>query len=320
MAERVVQAPRRGFATRIGTYFARHAQVLVGSLGRLARKPFSTFMTAAVIGIALALPVALHLVVQNGRALAGRLDTGTDMSVFLKSEVDLDGARRVAERIEAREDVGDVELIPADVALERFRARSGFGEALDALDENPLPHALVVKPAEGHTLPADVEALAAVLRALPEADIVQDDLQWVRRFNAILEIVRRTVLLATVLLGSAVLVVVGNTIRLDIEGRRDEIVIIKLIGGSDGFVRRPFLYTGIWYGLAGGLIALLIVTGGALLLGGSVERLATLYNSDFSLRTLGVAAGAVLLAAGGLLGWVGSWIAAARHLRAVEPT
>src|ERR1044072_9658357 len=103
MAERVVQAPRRGFATRIGAYFARHAQVLRGILGRLARKPFSTFMTAAVIGIALALPVALHLVVQNGRALAGRLDTGTDISVFLEKEVDLDGARRVAERIEARE-------------------------------------------------------------------------------------------------------------------------------------------------------------------------------------------------------------------------
>jgi cell division transport system permease protein len=320
MAERVVQAPRRGLATRIGTYFARHAQVLVGSLGRLARKPFSTLMTAAVIGIALALPVALHLLVENGRALAGRLDTGTDMSVFLKKEVNLEGARSVADRIETRDDVGEVELIPADAALERFRARSGFGDALDALDENPLPHALVVHPAEGHTQPVDVEALANALRAMPEADIVQDDLQWVRRFNAILEIVRRTVLLATILFGTAVLVVVGNTIRLDIEGRRDEIVIIKLIGGSDGFVRRPFLYTGIWYGLAGGLIALLVVTTGALLLGGPVERLATLYNSDFSLRTLGVAASATLLAVGGLLGWLGSWIAAARHLRAVEPT
>ena len=320
MAERAVQAPRRGIRTRVGTYFARHAQMLVGSLGRLARKPFSTFMTAAVIGIALALPVALHLVVENGRALAGRLDTGTDISVFFKKEIGLDAARAVAAELEAREDVGEVELIPADVALERFRARSGFGEALEALDENPLPHALVVRPAEGRTQPADVEALATALRALPQADIVQDDLQWVRRFNAILEIVRRTVLLATVLLGTAMLVVVGNTIRLDIEGRRDEIVIIKLIGGSDGFVRRPFLYTGVWYGLAGGLIALLIVTVGVLVVTGPVERLAALYNSDFSLRSLGVAAGAALLGAGGLLGWVGSWIAAARHLRAVEPT
>jgi cell division transport system permease protein len=320
MAERVVQAPRRGLGTRVGTYFARHAQTLVGSLGRLARKPFSTFMTAAVIGIALALPVALHLVVENGRALAGRLDTGTDVSVFLKKEIELDVARRIAGELESREDVGEVELIPADAALERFRARSGFGEAIEALDENPLPHALVVRPAEGRTQPADVEALATVLRALPEADIVQDDLQWVRRFNAILEIVRRTVLLATVLFGTAVLVVVGNTIRLDIEGRRDEIVIIKLIGGSNGFVRRPFLYTGIWYGLAGGLIALLVVTVAVLWVSGPVERLAALYNSDFSLRSLSVAAGAALLAAGGLLGWIGSWIAAARHLRAVEPT
>jgi len=314
------QKVRRGALTRIATYFARHAQTLVGTLGRLARQPVSTFMTAAVIGIALALPVALHLLVLNGRALAGRLDTGTDLSVFLKKEVPLDGARRVANRVEARDDVDRVELIPADVALERFRARSGFGDALDALDENPLPHALVVHPAEGHSRAEDIAALATALRALPEADIVQDDLQWVRRFNAMLDIVRRTVLLATALLATAVLVVVGNTIRLDIQGRRDEIVIIKLIGGSDAFVRRPFLYTGIWYGLAGGLLALGVITAGVLLLQRPVERLAVLYSSDFSLQGLGLLPGAALLVAGGVLGWLGSWIAAARHLRSVEPT
>jgi len=314
------QKVRRGALTRIATYFARHAQTLVGTLGRLARQPVSTFMTAAVIGIALALPVALHLLVLNGRALAGRLDTGTDLSVFLKKEVPLDGARRVANRVEARDDVDRVELIPADVALERFRARSGFGDALDALDENPLPHALVVHPAEGHSRAEDIAALATALRALPEADIVQDDLQWVRRFNAMLDIVRRTVLLATALLATAVLVVVGNTIRLDIQGRRDEIVIIKLIGGSDGFVRRPFLYTGIWYGLAGGLLALGVITAGVLLLQRPVERLAVLYSSDFTLQGLGLLPGAALLVAGGVLGWLGSWIAAARHLRSVEPT
>jgi cell division transport system permease protein len=277
-------------------------------------------MTAAVIGIALALPVALHLLVQNGHALAGRLDTGTDLSVFLKKEIALEGARRVADRVGARNDVDRVELIPADVALERFRARSGFGEALDALDENPLPHALVVHPAEGHTRAEDIEALATALRALPEADIVQDDLQWVRRFNAILDIVRRTVLLAAALLATAVLVVIGNTIRLDIQSRRDEIVIIKLIGGSDGFVRRPFLYTGVWYGLAGGLLALAVVMAGVLLLQGPVERLAVLYSSDFTLQGLGLVPGAALLGTGGALGWLGSWIAAARHLRSVEPT
>jgi cell division transport system permease protein len=313
-------ATRRGLVTRLASYFGRHAQTLVGTLGRLARQPFSTFMTAAVIGIALALPVALHLLVLNGRALAGRLDTGTDLSVFLKKDVALDAARKVADRLEARPDVGKVELIPADVALERFRARSGFGDALDALDENPLPHALVVHPADGHTGADAISGLASALRALPEADIVQEDLQWVRRFNGMLDIVRRTVLIATVLLATAVLVVVGNTIRLDIQGRRDEIVIIKLIGGSDGFVRRPFLYTGVWYGLAGGLVALAVVTAGILLLRGPVERLAVLYNSDFALEGLGAILSAGLLVAGGLLGWLGSWIAAARHLRSVEPT
>ena len=319
MAERVQEA-RRGLLTRCASYFIRHAQTLIGSLGRLARQPFATLMTASVIGIALALPIGLHLLVVNGRALAGRLDDGAEISVFLRKDVDLEAARRVAREVEGRPDVGKVELVPADVALQSLRARAGFGDALDALDGNPLPHALVVRPSVDHATPAAVEALGTSLRAVPEADVVQEDLQWVRRFHALLEIVRRSVLIAGGLLALAVLVVIGNTIRLDIQGRREEIVIIKLIGGSDGFVRRPFLYAGMWYGLAGGLIALLIVTGSVIALREPVERLATLYNSDFALQTLGPTLGAALVGAGATLGWAGSWIAAARHLRDVEPT
>jgi cell division transport system permease protein len=320
MPERVASTARRGVLTRFGSYFTRHAQTLIGSLGRLARQPFSTAMTATVIGIALALPVGLQLLVVNGRALAGRLDEGAELSVFLKKSVDLDAARAVAHDIEGRPGVAAVEVIPADAALQSLREQAGFGDALTALDGNPLPHALIVRPAEGHATPTEIEALGGQLRALPQAELVQEDLQWVRRFHALLEIVRRAVLVAGLVLAAAVLVVVGNTIRLDIQGRRDEIVIIKLIGGSDGFVRRPFLYAGMWYGLAGGLIAAAIVTGSVLAIREPVERLASLYNSDFSLQAPGAALEAALVAIGGVLGWAGSWIAAARHLRAVEPT
>jgi cell division transport system permease protein len=319
MAERAA-SPRRSLTTRLGSYLLRHAQTLVGSLGRLVDQPFATFMTAAVIGIALALPAALNLLVVNGRALAGRLDTGTDISVFLRQEVGLDAARRVAARVEGRSDVAEVTLVTADEALQRFRDDAGFGAAVEALDENPLPHALVVEPAPGHSTAEAIAGLAAAMRAMPEADVVQDDLQWVRRLDAILEIIRRAVLLASALLSIAVIVVVGNTIRLDIQSRRDEIIIIKLIGGTDAFVRRPFLYTGLWYGLAGALLALAVLSAAVFLLRGPIERVAILYNSDFSLIGLGPALAAWLLGAGCLLGWVGSWIAAARHLRAVEPS
>jgi cell division transport system permease protein len=320
MAESRGVATRRGLGTRVSAYVLRHAQVLVGSLGRIAEHPFSTAMTAAVIGVALALPAALHLLVVNGAALAGRLDKGTDVSVFLKREVDLDAARRVADRVQGRDDVEGVELIPADVALAELRARPGFGPAIEALEENPLPHVLVVRPEPAAGGAESMAALAAALRAMPEVELVQDDLQWIRRLNAMLEIVRRAVLLAGILLGTGVLAVVGNTIRLDIESRREEIVIVKLIGGTDAFVRRPFLYTGIWYGLAGGLIALAVVSGGLLLLRGPVEELAMLYGSDFALQGLGAGLGAAFPGLGVALGWAGSWIAAARHLRGVEPS
>jgi cell division transport system permease protein len=215
--------------------------------------------------------------------------------------------------------VAEVTLVKADDALEEFRRSSGFGEALDALKDNPLPHALVVRPAAEFREPALVENLTAELRKIDGVDLVQLDTAWVSRFNAILDVVRRVVLLAAGLFALGILVIVGNTIRLDIENRRDEIEVTKLVGGSDGFVRRPFLYNGVWYGLGGGLIALLTVTVVILLLGEPVQRIAGLYGSSFSLRGLGAEGSAVLLGGGALLGWLGSFIAATREIRGIEP-
>ena len=175
-------------------------------------------------------------------------------------------------------------MVEADAALEEFRTNSGFGEALDALKDNPLPHALVVRPAAEFREPTQVVSLTTELRGLEGVDIVQLDTAWVSRFNAILDVVRRGVLLAVGLFALGVLVIVGNTIRLDIENRRDEIEVTKLVGGSDAFVRRPFLYNGVWYGLGGGLIAWLVVTVVIAVLGDPVQRIAGLYGSSFELR------------------------------------
>ncbi len=300
-------------------WLERHIQTLVGSLGRLWKQPFATLLTVLVIGIALALPACLHVLVQNVRAASGGWGNALDISVYMKPAATLEQARQAEKRIAQRRDVDGVTLVKADDALAEFRKNSGFGEALEALKENPLPHALVVRPAEEFRDPAQVETLTAELRKVDGVDLVQLDTAWVSRFNAILDVVRRVVLLAAGLFALGILVIVGNTIRLDIENRRDEIEVTKLVGGSDGFVRRPFLYNGVWYGLGGGLVAWLTVTAVIALLGEPVQRIAGLYGSNFQLHGLGPDGSAVLLVGGVLLGWLGSFIAATKEIRGIEP-
>jgi len=300
-------------------WFERHLQTLVGSLGRLWQKPFATLLTILVIGIALALPACLHVLVQNVRAASGGWSNALDVSVYMKQSASLDDARQAAERIRKRRDVAEVTVVKADDALEEFRKNSGFGEALDALKDNPLPHALVVRPAEEFRGPGHIARLTEEIRKLPGVDIVQLDTEWVSRFNAILDVVRRVVFLAAGLFALGILVIVGNTIRLDIENRRDEIEVTKLVGGSDAFVRRPFLYNGVWYGLGGGAIAWLIVAIVILVLSDPVQHIAGLYGSSFSLQGLGGEGSLALVLGGAILGWLGSFIAATRELRGIEP-
>jgi cell division transport system permease protein len=303
----------------MGEWLQRHVQTLVGSLGRLWTKPFATVLTVLVIGIALALPACLHVLVQNVREASGEWGNALDVSVYFDPDTTLEAAKRMADMVRQRRDVESVRLVEADAALEEFRSLSGFGEALEALEDNPLPHALVVRPAAEFRLPEQVEALTDDLRALEGVDLVQLDTGWVSRFNAILDVIRRLVFLAAALFALGILVIVGNTIRLDIENRREEIEVTKLVGGSDGFVRRPFLYNGTFYGLGGALVAWLVVGTVVLLLSGPVRRIAALYGSDFNLHGLGLRGSAVLLLGGVILGWLGSFLAATRQIRQIEP-
>jgi cell division transport system permease protein len=300
-------------------WFERHVQTLVGSLGRLWQQPFATMLTIVVIGIALALPACLHVLVQNVRVASGGWNSALDISVYMKPNASLDQAKRAAERIRQRRDVDEVTLIEADAALAEFRRNSGFGAALDALKDNPLPHALVVRPDAEFREASRVQALSNELKKIDGVDIVQLDTEWVSRFNAILDVIRRGVLLAAVLFALGILVIIGNTIRLDIENRRGEIEVTKLVGGSDAFVRRPFLYNGVWYGLAGGLIAGLIVATVVAVLSAPVQRIAGLYGSKFELQGVGIVGWIALLLGGALLGWLGSFIVATRELREIEP-
>ncbi len=298
---------------------ARHLQALLGSVGRLARSPLSTLLTLLVIALALALPTTLRLFVTNAQLATGNFANAVDLSVYLKTDVPLAKAQQLAQAAGQRADVAAVTVIAADKGLEDFRTYSGFGEALEALKENPLPHVLHVRPKTEDSSAAALESLRGYFSAWPEVDLVQVDSEWVMRFNAILEVLRRLLLIAAALLGLGVLAVIGNTIRLEIQGRRAEIEVTKLVGGSNSFVRRPFLYTGVLYGLGGALLAWGIVAIAVAVLGDSVATLARLYGSRYVLRGPSRDDIGILLGAGAALGWLGAWISAARHLRSIEP-
>ena len=300
-------------------WLARHAQTLLGSLGRLVRHPVATAMTVAVIAVALALPLFLGVLLQNARAATANWNQAFELSVYLTSKTGLDRAQVLAKQLRARPDVAAVRLITADQALEEFRRSSGFGRALDALDGNPLPHTLIVTPTLAASTPEATGALKAGIATLADVDTVQLDTEWVQRLNSMLDVMRRVLWLTGGLLGLSVVLVVGNTIRLDILNRREEIEVMKLVGATDGFARRPFLYSGVWYGLGGGLGAVMVVAIAIAVLARPLEHLASLYGSQFHLRGLRLGSIGRILGLALALGWLGSWIAATRHIRAIDP-
>jgi cell division transport system permease protein len=303
----------------IGAYFSRHAQVLIGSLGRIVHQPFAALMTMGVIAVALALPLFLSLLLQNARSATGNWNEAYDLSVYMDKKAGAVRVQSLAKQLRQRGDVAAVRIITAEQALAEFRSDSGFGSALDALADNPLPDTLVVTPTLTASTPQGTESLKSAIAAMSDVQTVQIDTEWVKRLHAMLDLLRRVVLLTGGLLGLGIVLIVSNTIRLDILNRRAEIEVMKLVGASDGFTRRPFLYTGIWYGLGGGLLALVLVTVASTVLARPVAHLAFLYGSGFSLEGLKmITAGAVLGLSVGL-SWIGSWLAATRHIRAIEP-
>jgi cell division transport system permease protein len=310
-------APLRS-AGPVTIWLGRHGRTAKGSLGRLVHQPFASLMIILVIAVTLAIPTALNLAIKNFTAISAGWDDALDFSVFLDTGVSASEAEALASLIAQRADVDDVRLITAAEALEEFKEQSGFGSALDHLPDNPLPHTLVVRPSPANT-PQSMTLLREELDSLPETELVQVDTEWVQRFHAILEIVQQAIMIGAALLGAAIIVIIGNTIRLEIQNRRDEIEVTKLLGASNAFVRRPFLWSGFWFGLFGSLFALGLVQYGLYLLQPTVARLAGLYQSGVTMLTLDLRDGLLIVAIGVFLGLAGSWLAAARHMRSIEP-
>ncbi|MCP4489442.1 MAG: ABC transporter permease [Gammaproteobacteria bacterium] len=306
-------------SNQVLAYLMHHLQTLIFSLGKIYQSPTTTIMTVAVIGITLSLPGGFYLFLKNIDAMSGDFRSTTQITLYLDLKIEESSARKLQKAIDLMQQVQRTDFISRHDALETFRQSSGFGKSIDTLSNNPLPHSIIVEP-DNNIDTFTVKNLLNNLQALPEVEIAKLDTEWLERLYTILEIAKRSVAIITLLFGCAVLLIIGNTIRLDIQNRYQEIIVTKLIGATNAFIRRPFLYGGFWYGLLGGLTSWVIVEIGYLAISGPLGRLNLLYQSNLIFVTFSLHDFIILLSSSTLLGLAGSWIAVARHLNKIEPT
>lgn len=294
-----------------------HKASALDALRRMRRTPAASLMTVLVIAIALALPAGLSVLLENLSGLTRGWDGNAHLSVFLESHVSEGQQRDLANAWQKKVAIERTEVVTREQALAEYKALSGFGDVLDALPDNPLPPLIIVYPAS--TDPESLQSLKQELEKESRVDTAQLDVEWVRRLHAMIELGARIVSALAIALALAVVLVVVNTIRLAIENRREEIVVVKIVGGTDGFVRRPFLYTGFWFGLAGGLVAVVLVQLALWWIDTPIAELVTLYESDYDISGLHAEASFTLPIFSGLLGLAGAWLAVGRHLKDIEP-
>lgn len=307
------------FVDKFHAYRNLHAHALFSSLGRLVASRFSSAMTITVLAIAISLASGFYILVVNLQQLAGNLEASNQISLFLKDEISEARANKFANTIRQNPDIQDVKVITKEQALAEFQTYSGFGEAVKALEKNPLPVVIQVLPKNSLENEQVLEALLDDFKRSTEVDFAEMDMQWVKRLQSIMEVARSGVTILSLLLGAGVLFITANTIRLELHNRRDEVVIAKLVGATNSFIHRPFLYGGFWIGFFSGVAAWFIVTTIMLILKQPVERLSGLYDDGFHVLFLGFTETLALLVISSVLGVVGSWIVLHFQLRQLKP-
>ncbi len=307
-------------SSRFNMTMRQHRIECLKGIQDILKYPLSSFMTIAVLAIALALPTSFYIFLKNINTLSDNWDGVAQISLFLKTSADEKAIEKLQKKLQTSKKIAKIEFIDKEKGLKEFSERSGFGEALSYLDDNPLPHTFLVIPSKSFSTPIASQQLTEELQKESAVELAQLDLKWVQKFHSIMHIAERIVYILSILLSLAVLLIIGNTIRLAIQSRREEIQIIKLVGATDAFIRRPFLYSGIWYGLIAGLIAFLLISISVFWLSDPVNRLSAQYNSHFVLTGLSIADVVQLLAVSTLLGFLGSWLSVGRHLKDIEPT
>lgn len=307
------------FIDKLRAYRDLHAHALFSSLGRLVASRFASIMTIVVLAIGISLASGFYILVKNLQQLAGNLETSNQISLFLREDVTLASANKFAESIKKNSGVLDVKLISKEQALKEFETYSGFGAAVKALDKNPLPIVIEVLPKNSLEDEIVFQNLLDHFKQAPEVDFAQMDMQWVKRLQSIMEVARRGVALLSSLLGVGVLFITANTIRLELHNRREEVVIAKLVGATNGFIQRPFLYSGFWLGFFSGVAAWFIVTVTTLVLKQPIEKLSGLYDGSFHVVFLGFLETMAMLAISSVLGMAGSWIVVHFQLKQLKP-
>jgi len=300
-------------------YLLNHAHGLFSSLGRLSRTPFTSAMTVLVLAVAISLAGGFYIMVVNIQQLTGNLETSNQMSLFLRDNVSENAAMKLLEQLKQNVNVDSVKYISKKQALEEFKTNSGFGDALNALDSNPLPSVIQLLPKHVLESNASIQKLQAEFKQLPQVEFVQIDMEWVVKLQTIMNIIGIGIKLVSILLGFAVTFITGNTIRLELHNRQDEVFISKLVGATHGFIQRPFLYTGLWLGLIAGFLGWFIITIMLLILESPIEKLSSLYNGAFELQYLSFLEFLLMLMISAFLSMAGAWAVLNYQLRQLKP-
>jgi len=308
------------FVDKLHAYKDLHAHALFSSLGRIVAAPFNSIMTISVLAIAISFVSGFHILEVNIQQLEGHLEASNQISLFLRDDVSDVHANKLAESIKLNSNVQNVKLITREEAAAEFQTYSGFGSAINELEKNPLPIVLQILPKKSLEDRRELEVLQKEFQQSPEVDIAQMDLQWIERLYSIISIVKLFASLLNILLIAAVLLIIGNTVRIELHNRRDEIVIERLVGATNSFIRRPFLYAGFWIGFISGISAWFIVTLLMLIIRQAVEKLSSLYGGSFHMLFLSVTDTLVLIFISSLLGILASWVVLSYQMHSTKLT
>lgn len=299
----------------MNTWLRQHLAAFRRALRRLWAAPLNTLLSLLVIGIAMTLPAAGYVLLDNIKALGKSASGVQQISLFLEAGANRDLVRSTQDRLDAAVP-GQWRFVPREEALDRLKSSEGMAEIVASLPRNPLPDAFIVEPRDGS--PEALETLRETVAAWPGVAHVQLDSAWIKRFDAFLKLGRLAVSLLAAVFAVGLTAVTFNTIRLQVLAQADEIQVARLIGATDAFIRRPFYYSGALQGALGGLAAGLLISLGLSALEEPVSRLATLYGSSFTLHGLPPLQLALLAGVGATLGWLGAQLSVSLAIRQMD--
>lgn len=304
----------------LSSYFSHHQKTYKATYKQLLEQPVASFFTCAVIGIAFVLPVLLAILLNNIQSVQHNWDGSAQITLFLKKGVPALDGNMLSETIANKPSITSSHFVDNETALKEFKDRFKLQDAVDFLDENPLPHVILVQPDKSLKSIDHIEQIKDSLLKFPEVEGALLDVMWVQRLNSITELLQRAAWVIALMLGAAVILILGNTIRMFIENRKEEIAVVKLVGGTNAFVRRPFLYMGVFFGFGGSVIAWVLINVTLYMLNGPIQDLAHSYQSTFHLSGFSFESTLMLIILGMCLGWFGAWLSVRKHLDDIEPT